>query len=274
MIIKTLAENTAISEEFRSEHGLSLHIETQKHKVLFDTGASSLFSENAKKMDVDLSKVDIAVISHGHYDHGDGIHTFLEQNEETKVHIHRHAFGEYYSTRPNGDRKYIGLDKGLLRSDRFIFLDETCQIDDEAEIFSGVEGTNHNPTWNKDLYMKGNGTLVRDDFSHEQNLVLHEAGKDILIAGCAHKGILNVIDHYYKWKNAMPDYVIGGFHLYNRSKNRSEDPASIDTLAKELLDTGAKFYTCHCTGLAAYERLKAIMGKRIGYLSTGSHLII
>ena len=72
MIIKVLSENTAASDEFGCEHGLSLYVETGKHRLLFDTGASDLFAKNAARLGVELSAVDTAVLSHGHYDHGGG----------------------------------------------------------------------------------------------------------------------------------------------------------------------------------------------------------
>ncbi|NCA67648.1 MAG: MBL fold metallo-hydrolase, partial [Clostridia bacterium] len=77
MKITTLCENTSISPEFKCEHGLSFYVETKKHKLLFDTGESGIFAENAAKLGIDLSEVDIAVISHGHYDHGGGLPAFL-----------------------------------------------------------------------------------------------------------------------------------------------------------------------------------------------------
>ena len=69
MIVKCLMDNEASSVEFLTEHGLSLYIETREHKVLFDTGASPAFAENAEKLGVDLAQVDIAILSQGHYDH-------------------------------------------------------------------------------------------------------------------------------------------------------------------------------------------------------------
>ena len=84
MIIKALVENTSISEDFASEHGLSLYIETKNHKILFDVGASELFLQNAKKLDVNIADVDFLVISHGHYDHGGGLKTFLKENTKPR----------------------------------------------------------------------------------------------------------------------------------------------------------------------------------------------
>ena len=77
MIIKTLVENTSISKDFGNEHGLILYIETNALKILFDVGASELFLENAKKLDVNISDIDYLIISHGHYYHGGGLRMFF-----------------------------------------------------------------------------------------------------------------------------------------------------------------------------------------------------
>ncbi|HQO70467.1 MAG TPA: MBL fold metallo-hydrolase, partial [Clostridia bacterium] len=73
MIIKTLVEDTTNKEDLKSEHGLSLYIETSGKRILFDSGASGLFMENAIKMGINISDIDYAVISHGHNDHGGGL---------------------------------------------------------------------------------------------------------------------------------------------------------------------------------------------------------
>jgi 7,8-dihydropterin-6-yl-methyl-4-(beta-D-ribofuranosyl)aminobenzene 5'-phosphate synthase len=82
MKISVLCENTTKKENILSEHGLSLFIETEKHKILFDMGQSDAFLKNAKTLGIDLSTVDIAILSHGHYDHGGGLRAFLEYNEK------------------------------------------------------------------------------------------------------------------------------------------------------------------------------------------------
>lgn len=274
MIIKTLVENTSASEVLGSEHGLSLYIETKHHKLLFDTGASTLFAENARKMQIDLSKVDLLVISHGHYDHGGGLKAFLDLNSHAKIYLNKNAFGDYYSRRPNGEKKYIGLDKTLLPNDRFAFVEGQLFIDEELELFSGVNGTRLNPSGNKDLFIKDGEAFKLDDFSHEQNLIIKENGNTVLVAGCAHNGIVNILEHFHAGKNRQPSHVVGGFHLYNRSADQYENPSVIAEIGSYLLGTGALFYTGHCTGVKAYEQLKSIMSDHVNYLSTGSQLII
>ena len=78
MKVQVLLENTSLSEALKAEHGLSLYIETGKHKILFDMGQTDAFADNAEKMGIDLSQVDFAILSHGHYDHGGGLKYFME----------------------------------------------------------------------------------------------------------------------------------------------------------------------------------------------------
>jgi len=274
MIVKVLSENTTSSDKLGSEHGLSLYIETGTHKILFDTGASGLFAENAEKMGVDLTKVDLAVISHGHYDHGGGLKTFLCVNSQAKVYLHKKAFEPHYANRPGGVKAYIGLDESLLPNERFVFCGDHFVIDHELELFSGIESKRLVPSGNLDLFMKDGTAFVQDNFAHEQNLIISENGKTLLIAGCAHNGIINIIDQFNVEKGYLPDYVIGGFHLYNHGTKQNEAPNVVDEIGNILLETHSQYYTCHCTGIESYHRLKAVMGEKICYISTGDQLTI
>ena len=274
MIIKTLVENTSISERFNCEHGLSLYIKTKKHKLLFDLGSGTLFLENAKKLNVDLSEVDLVVISHGHYDHGGGLKAFLTVNTKAKIYLNQKAFDRHYSNRMNGEKAYIGLDQGLIENERLIFIGDNFIIDDELELFSDVYGGRFTPKGNQDLFMEIGKSIVYDDFSHEQNLVVKENATTLLVAGCAHKGIINIIDRFNKKNNNSLTHVIGGFHLYNRSKDNCEEPELVNQIGELLKNSDSKYYTCHCTGIEPYKILKEIMGEKIEYLSTGSQLII
>ena len=109
MKITALLENTTHRTDMKTEHGLSLYIESENLNILFDMGQSANFAENAQKLGIDLSKADIAILSHGHYDHGGGLSEFLKSNDHAPVFIHRDAFLPHY----NGTEKYIGLDSSL-----------------------------------------------------------------------------------------------------------------------------------------------------------------
>ena len=124
MRITALVENTVGRDCVGCEHGLSLYIETVGRTVLFDMGQSDLFLRNAQALGLDLAAVDVAVLSHGHYDHGGGLATFLKLNNHAPVYMSRHAFEPHF----NGTEKYIGLDSLLQASGRIVYVDEEKEI--------------------------------------------------------------------------------------------------------------------------------------------------
>ncbi len=266
MNIKVLSENTTLNSNLNAEHGLSLYIETCKHKILFDTGQSDLFARNAQKLGVDLSQVDIAVISHGHYDHGGGLKHLLAANSKAAVYINEHAFDPHYA----GSERYNGLDRGLRYTGRITLTGDREQIDDELTLFTGNGLPRPFPMDSFGLNVKRDDKLVPDDFIHEQYLLIREGGKTTLVSGCSHKGILNIMHWATQYR---PCAVIGGFHLMKLDPETA-DSNLLDEITKELLQYDATYYTCHCTGINAYAYLKSQMGKKLNYLSTGQTIIL
>ncbi len=257
MKITALVENITNDSKFSCEHGLSLYIETKSHKILFDTGQSSLFYENSKKLNIDLSDVDICILSHGHYDHGGGLSTFLTVNEKAKVYMNENCFLAYY----NGE-KYIGLDKTLRDNPRIIKTSDEFVIDSELSLFTCNNRKKEYDLGSFGLSKKFGDIKVDDDFLHEHYLLINEDENNVLLSGCSHKGILN-IPYWFDAKT-----VIGGFHF---SKIPCDE--TLKDYAKILNDTGKTFYTCHCTGVEQYEYMKAYM-KNLHYLSTAETIEI
>ena len=253
MRITALLENTTSRNDLQTEHGLSLYIETEKHHILFDMGQTGLFAENARVLNIDLSTVDIAVLSHGHYDHGGGLKRFLELNSKAPVYVNRHAFEPHY----NGCEKYIGLDTSLAGSDRLISVDDEFKIDDTLSLYSCNGRERRHDMGSFGLNQMQNGSLIPDDFRHEQYLLIEEAGKRILLSGCSHKGILDIVSWF------EPDYLIGGFHY-----SKLEAGEVLADAAKLLDSYKTKYYTCHCTGVVQYNFMKEHM-QNLHYLSCG-----
>ena len=257
MKITALAENTAYNEAFGAEHGLSLFIEMKEHTILFDMGQTALFEKNAALLGIDLSSAELAVLSHGHYDHGGGLFRFLELNDHAPVYVSRYAFEPHY----NGDR-YIGLDTKLKGNGRLIFTDGSMTLADGITLYSCNDRELPYPLDSAGLSMEQDGTRVPDDFRHEQYLLIEENEKRVLISGCSHKGIRNIVSWF------EPDVLVGGFHYIKLPLD--------DTLigyAEELDRTGTRFYTCHCTGEAQYAIMQRHM-KQLGYLSAGQSITI
>ena len=253
MKIVCLVENTSVNDELQSEHGLSLYIETEKHKILFDMGQTDLFAENAKKLGVDLSEVDVAILSHGHYDHGGGLKKFLEINKRVPVYISKYAFESYY----NGTEKYIGLDVSLCESKRIVYTDNVIEIAEGLTLYHCNDRAKSYDLGSFGLNKLEENEFVPDDFLHEQYLCIEENGKKVLISGCSHKGILNIVEWF------KPDVLIGGFHF---SKLPLDE--TLERYAKILDNYDTAYYTCHCTGEAQYQFMKKWMS-RLSYVSVG-----
>jgi len=258
MRVVCLAENTSAFDYIEAEHGLSLYIETSKHLILFDFGQSRLFSANAEKLGVDLSKIDVAILSHGHYDHGGGLAEFLKINTKSPVYLNRYAFEPHY----NGTEKYIGLDSSLAGCDRLCFVDNELKIGDGLTLYSCNEKEKVFQLGSFGLNTLENGGFVPDDFRHEQYLLIEDEGKKVLISGCSHKGILNIA----KW--FQTDVIIGGFHF---SKLPLDE--TLESYAEFLDEFETEFYTCHCTGEAQFQFMKKLM-RNLHYLSAGDSLNI
>lgn len=263
MIITALVENTAAGD-YLTEHGLSLYVETGNRKILFDTGQSDFFLRNAKKLEVDLSKVDFVVISHGHYDHGGGIKNFLSINNEAIVYINEYALEPHYSL----SGKNIGIDPDLKDHRQVILTTDHHDISPELEIFTGNKNARPFRSESSGLVVMRGGEMVPEDFIHEQYLLIKEEDKKTLITGCSHKGILNIM-HWMK--DSPPDVVIGGFHLMH-SDFSQESRNELDDLASALAEYKTVYYTCHCTGVSQYEYLKTRMNESLHYISTGQEL--
>lgn len=270
MKVITLLENRTISKEYKCKHGLSLYIETSNHKVLFDTGTDDSFIYNACRLGVSLEDIDIVVISHGHYDHGGGLEAFLKCNSKAKIYIGKGAFDRHL-IKLFGIIKYsIGLKKELISNSRFIFVDEVMKIDDELILFSNVKGDKLIPKGNDKLLKEcSDGLVKKDDFQHEVNLLVNQNNKYSMFCGCAHKGIVNIIERAKGIVNRDLTTVIGGFHLMGMKTNNSISKTFLGDLSSILISNNVdKYYTCHCTGVQAYNYLSRKMSN-LDELKTG-----
>lgn len=259
MKITALVENDT-NCELKAKHGLSLYIETERHKILFDLGPDNTLFENAQKRNIDLSNVDTVIISHGHVDHGGALKHFLQINSQAKIYIQRKAFERHYS-KLLFLKIGVGLDWRLKTHPQVILLDGDYQIDEELSVFT-VSQTNkcYSPA-NDVLYEKNE----KDSFIHEQNLIIREH-KTALIMGCGHTGIVNILD---KAKKYAPGICVGGYHLYNPITKKMVSSTLLNKIAHELQNYQAiQFYTCHCTGKEAFQFLVQKL-PNLFYLSCG-----
>ena len=280
MKITSIIENTS-NTGLPVEHGLSLYIQLENgQNVLFDMGQSSLFAENASRLGLCIADVDTAIISHGHYDHGGGLSTFLRLNEKANVYIHKDAFMPHYSLRQGSGQalretglRYIGIDKELQTGKQIILCGSQTQISEDMKLFAEVQGSCCCPYGNKLLF--GPNKEDNDDFIHEQNLIIEEGDNVVLFAGCAHKGIINILRKAEEVIGRKPTHVLAGMHLVKSGLDEEAETSFIHALANELASyKQTKFYTMHCTGEQQFLKLKEIMNTQIEYLSCGDGIAI
>ena len=273
MRIINIIENTAGKNDCIPEHGLCFYVETKKHKILVDTRASGLLVENADQLGIDLADVDTVVITHGHYDHGGGILSFVDLNDTATIYISEHAFQKFYSTSRGRRPRYIGLSRKVKDLPQLEILEDgVTKIDDELTIFSDIGDRYENPQTNSTLFIKDGGELVEDDFAHEQCLVVSTEGKKILFSGCAHHGIQNIMDKYVSIFKSDPDAVISGFHTARDRGYSKEDIKEIRNIAKDLTEYESVFYTGHCTGVEPFEEMQKILKDKIKYVHCGDEI--
>ena len=245
--IVTLIEDTKISEpkDIVAAHGMSLYIERNGQRILFDMGPSSQFIRNSEKLGVDLKKVDMAIISHAHMDHIGGLASFLWINKKANIYLSRNAL-------KNSDFRALCSKMDGEAFNRISFVDNSTEIAQDVFILTKIEGR----------------YPIRDRVDHEIVLVIKNNNKLIVFSGCSHGEIFNIIGTVTRtFPNIYVRAVIGGFHLTGTAKY------SVEQIGKEVLKYPImKIYTCHCTGVENYGILKTILGVKIEYISTGSKI--
>lgn len=278
MIVTTLIENrpNKNSRDLVGEWGLSLHIAFNGHNILFDTGLSGSFAENADHLSIDVASIETAVLSHHHFDHGGGLKRFFELNRSAKVYMGEPPNGECFGKIFGIVKKYIGLNKEVLKANviRFETVKEPVEILPDVFVFPSVVDNHPKPHGNKHIYVKKDNSFTLDNFNHEIVLAIRENGKIVVFTGCSHNGILNMVDTVAREFKGVPiKALIGGFHLVAAPPFNfmAGSKLEVEELAKSVLNYPIEMtYTGHCTGTKAFQILKGVMGERITDIQTGS----
>lgn len=261
MKITALVENMT-NCDLRSVHGLSLLIETQHHKILFDVGPDNTLFQNCEARGVDLSQIDIVILSHGHADHGGAMEKFLRINKTAKIYAQRKAFEKHYA-KILFKRFNIGIGEALKSHPQLVLLEGDHVIDGELTLFTVTDIQKCYSSANDTLY----SAMGKDDFSHEQSLMI-TGGENVLVMGCGHAGVVNIMEKAAKHN---PRICVGGYHLFNPNTKKTVPDKLLDAIAGELKKYDVRYYTCHCTGRPAFRYLSARL-PHMEYLSCGDVL--
>lgn len=254
------------TKALKGEWGLSAFIEYGDKRILLDTGGSGLFAENARKMGIDLKSVDYGVLSHNHYDHGDGIPTFFEENDKAKFLVRSCRCANCYSKNIFFS-KYIGTRRDVIKT----HPDRLAKVSGDYKVEDGIYLIPHKTAGldeigrRERMYLKTESGWKPDDFSHEQSLVFRTEKGLVIFNSCSHGGAATIIKEVSDTFPGEKVYaMIGGFHLYNKSRKY------IKRFAQAVKDTGIEYIcTGHCTGDRAYKLLKKELGPICHQLETG-----
>lgn len=274
MVLTVLSENRSNSPFLGAEHGLSLYLEAGGRRLLFDMGASGLFWENARKLGIDLSSVEMAFLSHGHDDHSGGLHIFLQGNAHAPVYLREGCFAPLFSRSGDGCRP-IGPDPALASSPRLVFTGMQERPAEGLFLFSDLRHRAHWPSTNRNLLLEEGGSLGPDPFLHEQYLLVQEGGSTLLLSGCAHRGIENIVARCAEHLGRAPDAVVSGFHLTSPRSGQAAGEAEVQAVGRALAAfPRTRYYTCHCTGERPFAQLQGALGGRLFPLHAGQRLTL
>ncbi|MGF1684001.1 MBL fold metallo-hydrolase [Photobacterium minamisatsumaniensis] len=281
MKLTALVDNTRLDNrpDLAVERGLSLHVKTMGKQVLFDAGNGRAFCDNAALLNIDIQDVDAAVISHRHHDHCNGVSYFFDSNSKAPVYF-RECRETDYCFRAFGFKSNVGLDKNLLSKaqGRITFVNETTEILPNIFVVTNISNRYQRPPGNKYLFTNSGQGYKPDKFDHELLLIIKETDGLIIFTGCAHSGVLNMVETAVElFPKTRIKAVVGGFHLvglpmFNGIGGTREEVEAIGRVLQNYpID---KLYTGHCTGKKAYGILKDVLGDHLEHLPTGRSVII
>lgn len=271
--ITTLAENTATADCI-AEWGLSMLVEADGKRILFDTGAGTAALMNATTMGVDLSSIDCIVISHGHYDHTGGLYQTLKRTGPKKIIAHPDIWSSKYGSLDNAPKRFIGI---AYRREALEAMGASFQLSSQPQrISERITTTGEIPmqttyeSVETYLCVKGSEGLIQDPLADDLSLVIDTDFGLVVILGCAHRGIVNTLTQARKVTGKDTIYAaIGGTHLLHANKER------LDKTADAIHEMGVQYLgVSHCTGFKAAAYLADIFSDRFFHNNAGTRMTL
>jgi 7,8-dihydropterin-6-yl-methyl-4-(beta-D-ribofuranosyl)aminobenzene 5'-phosphate synthase len=255
------------------EWGFSALIEADGHRVLLDTGAHpDTVLENARDLKIDLSNVSDVILTHNHWDHISGLMTLrkemMKKNPSALAVVHV-ARGIFYSRpAPEGEQnRMIALKKEYeATGGRFIEHDAAAELFPGAWLSGPVPRKYPERNWSVSGKVETPAGLVEDTIPEDQSLVLNTPEGLVVITGCGHAGIINILTFArQKFLDEPVEAVIGGLHLFPATDEH------LDWTADKMKEFKvANLMGAHCTGIEAVYRIRERLGLRRASAVVGS----
>jgi 7,8-dihydropterin-6-yl-methyl-4-(beta-D-ribofuranosyl)aminobenzene 5'-phosphate synthase len=272
--ITVLADNYVAAPNLLAEHGLSMLIEADGCRILFDTGQSRVAMHNADILGIHLSRLDAVVLSHGHFDHTGGLADLLQEHSPPAVFLHPAAAEPKYARSEEPPHRSIGMPKSS-RQALDAFQGRVVWTQSPTEVVPGVWCTGEIPR------LQGNDQSTSgffleaecrtpDPLADDQALYMDTPKGLVVIAGCAHAGVVNTLDQVCSLTGRKEVHTLaGGFHLGRTSHEQMERTANaIGRRNCRLLAP------CHCTGMGAHAYLRARFHSLVQDVGVGTRLVL
>jgi len=271
--VTILSENTAPRFPLVGEYGFSALVKVDDNSILFDTGSADALYKNAAHLGIKLDEVNAVAISHGHYDHTGGLLSFFEKYGPRKVYAHPNIFAKRPKPISKSEIMQIGCRFSQEQLEavgaEFIFCKEYAPIFPNVYISGEIPHLTEYEDVGGDFKIETTSGLIKDDLIDDMAVIIDHPQGLIIISGCAHAGIINIIEHAIKTTNKTSvQAVIGGTHLMTASQYR------IDRTIEALNDYNVKrIILSHCTGFYAAAKLYTALGDKVIKGETGMQFI-
>ena len=264
--LQILVDNRA-EEGLEKEHGLSMWIEVDGRKILFDTGAGNKFESNARKLGIDVHTADLLVLSHGHYNHTGGVSSFLQHTHQSHVYCHPSAVLPRYAVRNNSGTSISMPQESMaaihkLSEKRLHWVQKPVRLGEHIGLTGHIPRKTSFEDTGGPFYLDPAGNRP-DPIDDDMALWIRTQKGLVVVTGCCHAGLVNTLDTIFRLNNGMKICaLIGGFHLMGATPLRLN--LTMQALRAFEIDL---LVPCHCTGQAAVELLKNTFELRV---STGA----
>jgi 7,8-dihydropterin-6-yl-methyl-4-(beta-D-ribofuranosyl)aminobenzene 5'-phosphate synthase len=270
--ITTLVENTAGQSRILGEWGLSIYVRAGESGFLLDTGAGQAIVPNLRTLDIDLDSLEAIVLSHGHHDHTGGLRALLSvlNRETVRIVAHPDVWAPKYSyDKKTGKYRYSGIP---FRREELERLGACFELTaGPTWLTDGIAASGEEPLTTSfesvagSFYVKSDSGYLPDAFADDQSLYIRTEAGLVIVLGCAHRGVVNILRHARTLMGSDRIHmVLGGTHLGPAPD--SQVKATIEALKEFKIDW---LGVSHCTGLGLAAGLRTAFGKSFFFNNAG-----
>lgn len=267
--ITILVDNTTPAPGFIGEYGYSALVTVDNKKILFDTGSADALLTNSKLLGLKPDEFDDIVISHGHFDHTGAVIPILEQYGSKTIYAHSNIFAKRPIMLGNNKIRDIGCtfteQEAIDADGKFVFIDNFSEIFPNIYLTGEVSRITDYEDVGAKFQCEKDGELIDDKLIDDMALIVNHPDGLIIISGCAHSGVINIIEHALKktGRNKILAFI-GGTHLITASEERMNK-----TVAALREYSISQIIVSHCTGFYAAAKLYNELGSRVVKGETG-----